>query len=281
MAFFAALDTTVKYVSAFVPLVTTLWVRYVFQTMITAGMLMPLRGRALWRIHRVALVALRGSLMACSGGVAFLGLRAMPVADFTALMMLCPMALTLVSAYALKERVSWQLWLLLVGALAGALLVIQPGSHDLGWSVLLPLLLIALNVAYQLLTRHLAADVEAGSMHLYSGLFATLLVTLALPWGWQAPPGWEVWALVLLLSLFSTVGHYLMILAFGLASPAALSPFLYLQLAFATLGGWLLFSQTPNAWAWLGMAMIAICGIWSARLPGRKPQLPVETEPQV
>lgn len=281
MVFFAALDTTVKYVSALVPLITTLWVRYVFQTMITAGMLMPVRGRALWRINRLPLVVLRGCLMALSGGVAFLGLRAMPVADFTALMMLSPMALTLVSAYAMKERVSWQLWLLLAGALAGALLVIQPGSHELGWAMLLPLLLIVLNVAYQLLTSHLTSHLEAGSMHLYSGLFATLLVSLALPWGWQAPPSWEVWALVLLLSLFSTFGHYLMILAFGLASPATLSPFLYLQLAFATLGGWLLFSHTPNAWAWLGMALIAVCGVLSARLPGLKQQLPVETEPQV
>ncbi|MFM7341730.1 MAG: hypothetical protein ACKO3Q_03465, partial [Betaproteobacteria bacterium] len=63
MAFFAALDTTVKYVSAFIPIVTTLWMRYVFQTLISAGMLMPSRGRALWRVKKLGLVFIRGALM--------------------------------------------------------------------------------------------------------------------------------------------------------------------------------------------------------------------------
>ena len=134
---------------------------------------------------------------------------------------------------------------------------------------------------YQLLTAHLAPDVDAGAMNFYSGLISMLLCSLALPWGWQWPPSWEIWALVLLLSLFSTVGHYLMIVAYGLAAPAALSPFLYFQLAFATLGGWLVFSHAPNAWAWLGMGLIAVCGIVSARLPGPRSRLPMETEPQV
>lgn len=281
MAFFAALDTTVKYVSVFVPIVTTLWMRYVFQTLISAGMLMPSRGRTIWQIKKPGLVFLRGALMTVSSGLAYVSLSLMAVAEFSAIMMLTPMALALVSARALKEHVSWQLWLLLAGALAGALMVVQPGYNTLAWVTLFPVLLIVLNVAYQLLTAHLAPDVEAGTMHFYSGLFSMLLVSLALPWGWQWPPSWEIWALLLLLSLFSTVGHYMMILAYGLAGPATLSPFLYFQLAFATFGGWLVFSYAPNAWAWLGMALIAVCGIASTRLPGPRSRLPVETEPQV
>lgn len=281
MAFFAALDTTVKYVSAFVPIVTTLWMRYVFQTLISAGMLMPSRGRTIWRVKKPGLVFLRGVLMTVSSGVAFVSLSLMAVAEFSAIMMLTPMALALVSAWALKERISWPLWCLLAGALVGALMVVQPGSSNWAWVTLLPVLLIVLNVAYQLLTAHLAPDVEAGAMHFYSGLVSMLLVSLALPWGWQWPPTWEIWVLVLLLSLFSAVGHYMMILAYGLASPATLSPFLYFQLAFATLGGWLVFSHAPNYWAWLGMALIAVCGIASTRLPGPRSRLPAETEPQL
>ncbi|MBM3363090.1 MAG: DMT family transporter [Betaproteobacteria bacterium] len=281
MAFFAALDTTVKYVSAFIPIVTTLWMRYVFQTLISAGMLMPSRGRTLWRVKKLGLVFIRGALMAVSSALAFVSLSLMAVAEFSAIMMLTPMALALVSAMALKEHVSWQLWLLLAGALAGALMVVQPGHNSLVWVTVLPVILIVLNVAYQLLTAHLAVDVEPGTMHFYSGLFSMLLVSLALPWGWQWPPNWEIWAWVLLLSLFSAVGHYMMILAYSLAGPATLSPFLYFQLAFATLGGWLVFSHAPNAWAWLGMGLIALCGIASTRLPGPRSRWPVETEPQL
>jgi drug/metabolite transporter (DMT)-like permease len=244
-------------------------------------MLMPSRGRTIWRVKKPGLVFLRGVLMTVSSGVAFVSLSLMAVAEFSAIMMLTPMALALVSAWALKERIAWPLWCLLAGALVGALMVVQPGSSNWAWATLLPVLLIVLNVAYQLLTAYLAPDVEAGAMHFYSGLVSMLLVSLALPWGWQWPPTWEIWVLVLLLSLFSAVGHYMMILAYGLASPATLSPFLYFQLAFATLGGWLVFSHAPNYWAWLGMALIAVCGIASTRLPGPRSRLPAETEPQL
>lgn len=277
MAFFAALDTTVKYVSAFLPLVTTLWIRYLVQTLITAGLMMPSRGRATWEINRLGLVMLRGFMLAISGGLAFVSLSLMPVAEYSAIIMLTPMLLTLVSAILLKERVSRTNWLLLAGALAGALLVIQPGSAGFGWVVLLPLILIVLNVAYQLLTRHLTSHMDPGSMHLYSGLFSMLLVSLALPFGWQTPEGWNAWGLLLLLSLFSAVGHYLMIVAYSLAGPATLSPFIYLQLVFATLAGWLVFEHTPNPLAWLGMALIALCGIISARLPQPASEVPPAT----
>lgn len=265
MAFFAALDTTVKYVSAFLPLVTTLWIRYLVQTVITAGVMMPIRGRATWQISRLGLVILRGLMHAVSGAIAFVSLSLMPVAEYSAIIMLTPMLLTLFSALALKERVSLATWLLLAGALGGALLVIQPGGAGFGWVVLLPLMLIALNVGYQLLTRHLTSHMDPAGMHLYSGLFSMLFVSLALPFGWQAPEGWSAWGLVLLLSLFSAVGHYLMIVAYSLATPATLSPFIYLQLVFATLAGWIVFHHMPNLLAWVGMGLITCCGILSAR----------------
>jgi drug/metabolite transporter (DMT)-like permease len=235
------------------------------QTVITAGVMMPVRGRATWKISRMRLVVLRGFMHAVSGAIAFFSLSLMPVAEYSAIIMLTPMLLTLVSALALKERVSATTWTLLAGALVGALLVVQPGGAGFGWAVLLPLILICLNVGYQLLTRHLTIHMEPASMHLYSGLFSMVFVSLALPFGWQAPETWSAWGLVLLLSLFSAVGHYLMIVAYSLATPATLSPFIYLQLVFATLAGWLVFDHMPDGLAWIGMGLIASCGIASAR----------------
>jgi drug/metabolite transporter (DMT)-like permease len=66
--------------------------------------------------------------------------------------------------------------------------------------------------------------------------------------------------MVCLLGVVSTLGHYLMILSYSLASPATLTPYLYFQIAFATLAGWLVFSQVPDSWSLLGIAMIAVCG---------------------
>jgi drug/metabolite transporter (DMT)-like permease len=45
-----------------------------------------------------------------------------------------------------------------------------------------------------------------------------------------------------------------------------LMPFLYTQIAFATLAGWLVFKHVPEALAWLGIAVIAASGVGNALL---------------
>jgi len=71
--------------------------------------------------------------------------------------------------------------------------------------------------------------------------------------------------------LLATVGHLFLILALGKARTATLMPFLYAQIAFATLIGWVAFDHVPDRWAWVGMAVIAGCGATSAGLNMRRP----------
>ena len=49
-------------------------------------------------------------------------------------------------------------------------------------------------------------------------------------------------------------------------TPATLSPYLYTQIAFATLAGWLVFSHAPDAYAVAGILVIAGCGIAGTQL---------------
>jgi drug/metabolite transporter (DMT)-like permease len=66
--------------------------------------------------------------------------------------------------------------------------------------------------------------------------------------------------------ILGTLGHYLLILSYGRTSPATLSPYLYTQIAFATLAGWLVFSHAPDAYAVAGILVIAGCGIAGTQL---------------
>ncbi len=279
MACVAVLDTMAKYISTAVPLVVAMWSRYMFQALFTGGVLLPQRGRALFKTRHPWLQLLRGLLLALTSSLAFISLRSLPVGEFTAILMLAPMLITAVSAASLGERVSVLRWLLLSGGFAGALIVIRPGADDFQWAMVFPLLLVLANVAFQLLTSYLARDDDPGTMHFCTGLVAAVLASLALPFAWATPSGAGLWALLLLLGVFSTLGHYLLILGYGRASPATLTPFLYFQIAFATLAGWLVFAHAPDRWALMGIVLIVVCGVASSRLPGpRKAALP-ESEP--
>ena len=49
-----------------------------------------------------------------------------------------------------------------------------------------------------------------------------------------------------------------------------LLPYIYTQVAFAMLGGWLAFQHMPDALAWLGIAVIAASGVGNALLSMRE-----------
>jgi drug/metabolite transporter (DMT)-like permease len=279
MACFAALDGMAKYLGPLVPLAVAMWFRYMFQVTITGAVLLPRRGLALFKTRHPWLQALRGLSLAVSSSLAFLSLRYMPVAEFTAILTLTPMVITLVSVRAMGERVSWLRWLLLAGGLVGALMVIQPDKHDFQWVMLLPLALVLVSTGFQLLTSYLMRHDDPGTTHFLTGAVACLIASAVLPFFWQTPSGTSLWLMVCLLGVLSTLGHYLMILAYSLASPSILTPYLYFQIAFATLAGWLVFTQVPDRWSLLGIAMIAVCGVANSWLAGPRPSGPVESEP--
>ncbi len=67
-----------------------------------------------------------------------------------------------------------------------------------------------------------------------------------------------------------------MILAYQRAPASTLTPYLYAQIAFAMVGGWLVFSHMPDSWALFGMAMIAVCGAAGAWLTVRENRVVLE-----
>ena len=106
-------------------------------------------------------------------------------------------------------------------------------------------------------------------MHFYTGCVGAALSAVVLPFVWTtlAP---SQWLALLAIGAFSTIGHYLLILAYGRAPVAVLTPYLYLQIAFAMLGGWLVFAHRPDRWSLVGAATIGLCGALGTWLTARE-----------
>ncbi|AMO23958.1 DMT family transporter [Ramlibacter solisilvae] len=265
-ACFATLDTTTKFVSASVPLLMALWFRYAFQAAATAAVVLPARGLRALRTRHLPFQCLRGVLLLGSSLFAFASLKYMPVGEFTAIVMIAPLVVTLLAATVLKERVSPMRWLLVAGGFAGTLVIIRPGGDAFTWASLLPLGLVVTNAWFQVLTSRLARTEDPVTMHLYTGAVGTLIASLALPFVWTPLASASLWALLCLMGAAATIGHFLLILAYQRAPAATLTPYLYSQIAFAMLGGLLVFDHVPDGWALAGMAAIAVCGAAGAWL---------------
>jgi drug/metabolite transporter (DMT)-like permease len=267
---FAVLDTTTKFVSASVPLLMALWFRYFFQAVATTAVVLPLRGLSVLRTVHPKFQCLRGLLLLLSSLFAFLSLKYMPVGEFTAIGAIVPLLITLLAATALDEKVSALRWALVLGGFAGTLIIIRPGGENFDWTLLLPLCMVATNTGFQLLTSRLARTEDPITMHLYTGWVGTLLASAALPFVWTSLPSVSLWGWLLLMGVAATVGHFLLILAYMRAPAATLTPYLYAQIAFAMLAGWIAFSHVPDLWSMAGMALIAVCGAAGAWLTARE-----------
>ena len=279
VACFASMDTVVKLIGNSsgkgAPVLALLWMRYAFQAA-AMGVWFALARRAAFRSAHPRFQAVRGALLLGSSAAAFVALQTLPVAEFTAINMLAPVIVTLLAGWVLHEPVSKLRWALVAGGFAGALVVIRPGSNLFGWTVLLPVAGACCYASFQVLTSKLATLESPYTTHFYTGLVGTALVTPVL-----LASGIDVAAMlggasaVQLAGLFGvgllgTVGHLLLILAFGLAPTSTLMPLLYAQIAIGALLGWFAFGQLPDAWAWAGMALLGACGATSAWLNVRE-----------
>ena len=278
MACFSTLDTINKFIGTAVPVVMAMASRFLFQRIVSGGMLLPRRGLDLLKTKHPVLQFVRGALMVLSSSLAYLSLRFMQVGEFTAIVMLTPLLITVFAALALGEQVPLLRWLLVIGGFAGAMLVIQPGAEDFTPAMLLPLAVVICSAAFQLITAKLAKVEDPGTMHFYTGLVALILAALMLPFAWTTLDGASLWVLLLLVSLFGTLGHYLLILGYGRESASTLTPYLYTHIAFATLAGWLVFAHRPNAYALAGILVIVSCGIAGTWLSARKARA-IESHP--
>jgi drug/metabolite transporter (DMT)-like permease len=80
-----------------------------------------------------------------------------------------------------KESIRPLRWILVVSGFVGTMDSIRPGSHHFDWTVILPLMLVVTNLAFQILTSQMAKTEDPMTMHFYTGWIGTLLANLALP----------------------------------------------------------------------------------------------------
>ncbi|MET0917684.1 MAG: DMT family transporter [Burkholderiales bacterium] len=274
---FAGSDATIKHLGATLPVLVLIWTRYLFQTGVLA-VWHYLRGRTFRLRSRVpGLQVVRGLLLLINSSASFYGVQHVPLAEFTALVLLAPVATTVLGAVVLKERVSPARWAMVVLGVAGMLTVVRPGGEGaLGWGALLPIFSALCYAVFQLVTHRIAIADDLIVTNFISAMIVTSALGLIL---WFAPldiaptlarasPG--QWGLLLLLGTLATVGQVSMAAAVQAAPLSVLMPFAYAQIGFATAIGWLVFGHAPDAWSVAGICLIGLGGVGTVWLNGRK-----------
>ena len=75
---------------------------------------------------------------------------------------------------------------------------------------------------------------------------------------------------LMLTGLMGGLGHLFVAIAHRYGSAAILGPFLYQQILYMTLWGWLLFHQVPDAFVIAGAVVVVLSGLYLLWLEFRR-----------
>lgn len=194
----------------------------------------------------------------------FTAVALLPLAEVTALSFTAPLFGTLGAALLLRERVGRRRWLATLAGFAGALLVIRPGLGAFSGAALVALASAAAIAAAQLTVKSLSRTEHPNAIVLIMGLLMTPLSLVPALFVWTWPdPATLLW--LLLMGLVATIGQVLLVRAMAMADASAVMPFDFSRLIFASVLGYLLFGEAPDAWTWAGGAIVVAATVYIAR----------------
>lgn len=272
IAFFVAMDTTIKLMTADYAVTQLIFARFAVHVVLVAVVLRVFTGPLPWRSRATGLQAVRSLCLASANFLFSMALMRVSLADATAVNFASPLFTVALAALWLGERVSLRRWLGVVIGLIGVGVALRPpfltGGPLPHWAIFLPLGTAALYGIYQILTRKLAAVDDPRTTILHTGIAAALASAVAQPAVWVWPGGWG-WAGLLALGALGAIGHGLLVLAFARAPASLLAPMSYTQLIWAVLASVLVFGDHPDRFTLLGAVIISFGGVLVA-LPSRR-----------
>ncbi|MBI5785251.1 MAG: DMT family transporter [Rhodocyclales bacterium] len=262
MLCFALLDATSKHLSQTFNVPLLVWARYAVHLVLMVVLLGPGHGLGLVRTQRPVAQFARGLLLVAVTGFAMAAFQIMPLAETTALIFVTPLIVALLAGPMLGEMVGLPRWIAALVGFGGMVLIARPGSALAPAGIAYTMIAAVCYAFYQIQTRKMTATEKPLTMVFYTALAGTAAMSLALPWIWQGPVPTALEALMICsLALYGGTGHFLLTHAFRHAPASTLAPFLYAQLIWASLLGWLFYDQWPDALSIAGMVTIVAGGI--------------------
>lgn len=259
---FSCMDATAKYLAARHPLPMLVWARYTVHFLLMVVFLAPSHRSALLATRRPGAQIARALLLLGVTGCVIAALKVLPLAEATALGYTSPLLAALLAGPWLGEKLDRRRWLALGMGFLGVLVIARPGGALVGVGVLYSLAGATCYAVYQVMTRQLSSSENSLTLLFYTALVGTIMSSLALPWiGLGTLPAGMDLVLTLSLGAMGGLGHFLLIRAFHHAPVGTIGPFLYAQLMWATLIGWLVFDHLPDIWSLIGMAIIVASGL--------------------
>lgn len=275
---FGVLNTMQKFLTHNLHPPQVVCLRYVVGSLL----LLPLVLRGGWEIYRprkLGLHATRSAVHVVGSLIWFTVLPGVTLAEASAIGFTGPVFMMLGASLFLGERMYGARWAAVAVAFLGVLIVLWPdlaraefGSASTFWLLVSSPLFAASFLISKALTRHDRPEAIVFWLGVGIGVFSLPFALFALEWPLRLAWGWptvEQWFLLGACGLVGSSAHYCMTRAYRIADVSAVQSVRFLDMVWASLFGFIVFSHLPTVWALAGGSVICGATIWIARHEAR------------
>ena len=257
---FASMDATAKYLMKEIGPAQTIWARYTVQAILVTVLILP-KINVYGRTKYPKLQFLRSVALMMATTLFFFAFSRLGLAEASAIFNISPVLITLGAFLFLREQIGPRRVIGILVSLLGALIIIRPGSGVFTIYAILPLGAAIFYSTYSLATRFVGADESPWTSLFYSAIFGTICYSIYIVFNWN-PMSNNALLLTIIIGLFGTAGHLCLIRALTLGEASLVAPFIYTNLLFTTIWGFVLFGNFPDFWTIVGALIIVAAGIY-------------------
>jgi drug/metabolite transporter (DMT)-like permease len=258
---FSLLDGSAKWLVGSLPVIVVVWLRFVMHAVFGGLVLFPLQGLALVRTRHLRWHLLRALMFIAMTGINFWALQYLQLTVTASIFFSVPILIALAGA-ALGEKLDAGRWSAILAGFAGVLVIVRPWGAEFHPAMLASVTNALLYAGFLLMTRRLAAYDSPETIQYLPAVGAAIgLAPFALA-AWQSPVGWLEWTVACLLGVLGGLGHYLLALAHRYAPSSVIAPFLYQQVIYMALFGYLVFGDVPSPALWVGSGVVIASGLY-------------------
>ena len=258
------MDAIAKYLSYSLPILQITWFRFFFSVVITGIFIYLFSRKSFVRSKNIKSQVLRGILLLTSSLLFFYAISVISLAKALTLAFICPLIVTALSPYFLKERVGRRRWTAVIVGFIGVLLVIRPGIVEFNWASLASLGTGLCYAIYLIVTRSLK-DTDNGLLTLlFTSIVGTLVLSVYLPFVWVNPSLNQL-LLAVNMGFIAALAHGLIIISYNYSDASKLAPLGYFEIIPNIIIGYIWFSDLPDKYTVLGLLVIILSGVYVFR----------------
>jgi drug/metabolite transporter (DMT)-like permease len=261
--FLGTSDVTSKYLSSTLPSIEITFIRFVTFAVIMAPAMLPGTPLYALRTERLGLQLVRGAALLGSSIFFISGLRYLPIAEASATGFVSPLFVTALSIVLLSESVGVRRWIATAVGLIGVLIILRPGTSAFHPAAFFPIVSALCWALTLVMTRMMSGREHAVTTMTYSAIAGVAIMGALVPFGFVAPT-WHDILFGIVVGLASTVGQWIVVLAYRYADASVLAPFSYTQLLCVSILGFFIFGEVPDIWTITGAIFIVASGLYTA-----------------